>query len=215
MIKEKVLKYIETNFGNISPETVEIYKKKLKPMTDKQVKEYFEHAKFRLYVKDEEVSEDKVDQLVKRMKVVPQEHMVLPYKGPGVVSKSEVMIFPVQVRRLQQLATKQSKSGLDVSNRNKAGQAAGDDKTGRITDPEVNQLASLGLDRVLTELMSPRSDNLAGKKVMNDQIEKELTFELSNIPITKSDKATLNYIDALYKSINIATDFIDYIDQIS
>lgn len=214
MLRDKVIKYIEDTFSSISPETVEIYKRKFSGMSDKEIKEYFKTGKVRLYVKDKEVNEDELDKLVDKLKIIPQERIVLPYKN-NATSLSEAMIFPVQIRRLQQLATKQSKSSFETHSRDKAGQASGYSKTGRISDPEVNQLASLGLDKTLTELLSPRSDNLAGKKAMNEQIFNTLTFELAKTPTNKKDKATLQYIDALYKSINMATDFIDYIDDIS
>lgn len=214
MLRDKIIKYISDTFSEISPDTVRIYTNKFSKMSDEDIKEYFKVAKVRLYVKDDNVDEDKIDNLVNKLNVIPQEQMILPYKANSK-TKSEVMILPIQIRRLQQLATKQSKSSMDINSRNKAGQADGDAKTGKITDPEVNQLASIGLDRVLTELMSPRSDNMSGKRNMNSQIEENLEFELAKIPVDRYDKSTLVYIDALYKCMNVATDFIDLIDDIS
>lgn len=213
-LKDEVIKYIESTFSEISPETVRIYKNKFKDVKDKDIIEYFKHAKIRLYVNDNDVDERKVQNLVDRLNIVPQERMVLPYKA-NATTKSEVMIFPVQIRRLQQLATKKSNSVTEVTRVNMVGQADGDSKTAKITDNEINQLVSMNFDKVITELISPRSDNRFAKKAMNEQLSRDLTFSLNDLPKGNEGKSTLKYIDALYKCMNLATDFIDIIDTIS
>lgn len=217
MLRDEVLKYIEDTLGDISPDTVRIYKNKFDTMTDRELLNYLKTNKYpiRLYANDKDINPAKIDKLVKSLNIVTQERLYLPYKGEGIMSRSECMIIPVQMRRLQQITSKQNKSSFEVVQRDDMGQASGSDKTGRISDQEVNQLVGMGLDKVLTEFMSPRSDNMAAKRQMNEQLSRNLSFELDSITTKASDKSTLKYVDALYKCMNIATDFIDSIHDIS
>lgn len=214
-MSKKIIEYIENHLSEISPDTVEFYRNKFEHMSDKEIKEYFDNGgKVRLYVNDKDVTAEKLDNLVEKLNIVKQEKVMLPYKNNSV-TKAEWIIFPVQIRRLQQLATKQSISTIDVNRRSKVGQASGEDRTGKLSDTEMMQMVSMGLKNTLTELMSPRSDNMSAKKQMNEQIRENLTVELSKINTREKDRSTIQFIDAMYKCINLATDWVDYIDDIS
>ena len=78
----------------------------------------------------------------------------------------------------------------------------------------MTQLVSVGFDKVLVELLSPRSDNPITKEEMNIKLKDELTFSLGDLSKNVKGKSTVNYLDALFKSINIATDLVDSIDDI-
>ena len=49
---------------------------------------------------------------------------------------------------------------------------------------------------------------------MNIKLKDELTFSLGDLSKNVKGKSTVNYLDALFKSINIATDLVDSIDDI-
>jgi hypothetical protein len=125
------------------------------------------------------------------------------------------MIFPIQIRRLQQLSSKESHSTMDANTRNKVNQSTRESRTGQLSDAEVAQMVAIGLDHTLNELLSPRSDNLQSKREMNEMIKKDLTFEMGKISKNEEGKSTIKYINSLYLGMNLATDLVDNIDEIS
>ena len=213
--KADAIQYITDTFSKISPNTVSIYTNKFKNMTDEEVKKYILNNDIRLYVKDDDVKQKDVDELVKKMGVVLEEKLELNFIKKGLISKEKVLIIPVQLRRLQQLATKESASNLESNVRDRTNQATRESKTAQLTDTEVAQMAALGLDNTLTELLSPRSDNAELKQEMNIMLKDNLTFKLSDLPKNIKGKSTVNYLDKLYKCINLATDLTDLVEDIS
>lgn len=212
--KADIIKYIEDTFSDISPETVQIYKDKFSMMSENQVLEFFKNNDIRLYVDDDKVSQKKVDNLVKKLKIVTEEKIVYPHKG-GATSMREFLVLPVQVRRLQQIAATESHSTIDSSIRDKVNQATRESKTSKLTDSEVAIMASIGLDKTLSELLSPRSDNQLSKSKMNELIRERLSFSLGELPKTPQSRKSLIYLDSLYKAMGVATDLIDNIEDIS
>lgn len=212
--KDEIIKYIEDMLNDISPYTVQLYKEKFDTMSDAQIVEFFKNNDIRLYVKDEEVSPKKIDKLVDKCKIIKMEKVRYTHMNNTPTMK-ELMVLPVQIRRLQQIAATESHSTLDSSIRDKVNQATRESKTSKLTDSEVAILASVGLDKTLSELLSPRSDNQLSKQKMNELIRQNLTFKLSDLPKTPESRNTVLYIDALYKAMNIATDLVDDINDIS
>lgn len=213
--KADAIQYITDTFSKISPNTVSIYTNKFKNMTDEEVKKYILNNDIRLYVKDDDVKQKDVDELVKKMGVVLEEKLELNFIKKGLISKEKALIIPVQLRRLQQLATKESASNLESNVRDRTNQATRESKTAQLTDTEVAQMAALGLDNTLTELLSPRSDNAELKQEMNIMLKDNLTFKLADLPKNIKGKSTVNYLDKLYKCINLATDLNDLVEDIS
>ena len=213
--KADAIQYITDTFSKISPNTVSIYTNKFKNMTDEEVKKYILNNDIRLYVKDDDVKQKDVDELVKKMGVVLEEKLELNFIKKGLISKEKALIIPVQLRRLQQLATKESASNLESNVRDRTNQATRESKTAQLTDTEVAQMAALGLDSTLTELLSPRSDNAELKQEMNIMLKDNLTFKLADLPKNIKGKSTVNYLDKLYKCINLATDLNDLVKDIS
>ena len=213
--KADAIQYITDTFSKISPNTVSIYTNKFKNMTDEEVKKYILNNDIRLYVKDDDVKQKDVDELVKKMGVVLEEKLELNFIKKGLISKEKALIIPVQLRRLQQLATKESASNLESNVRDRTNQATRESKTAQLTDTEVAQMAALGLDSTLTELLSPRSDNAELKQEMNIMLKDNLTFKLADLPKNIKGKSTVNYLDKLYKCINLATDLTDLVEDIS
>ena len=76
-------------------------------------------------------------------------------------------------------------------------------------------MASIGLDKTLSELLSPRSDNQLSKSKMNELIRERLSFSLGELPKTPQSRKSLIYLDSLYKAMGVATDLVDNIEDIS
>lgn len=213
---EEVLAYLKVKLADteVSKETYDIYVEKFSNMSDKVITEYITKYGVRLYVDDKSINQKSIDKLVDNLKIIKEEKLNLNFIQPGLISKEKALILPIQMRRLQQLATKESASNLEVNVRDKINQATRESKTAQLTDAEVTQLVSVGFDKVLVELLSPRSDNPITKEEMNIKLKDELTFSLGDLSKNVKGKSTVNYLDALFKSINIATDLVDSIDDI-
>ena len=212
----EILAYLKTKLVDtgVSSETYDIYDKEFSNMSDKDITNYINKYGVRLYVDDKTINQKSIDRLVDELNVIKEERLNLNFIQPGLISKEKALILPIQMRRLQQLATKESASNLEVNTRDKINQATRESKTAQLTDAEVTQLVSVGFDKVLVELLSPRSDNPITKEEMNIKLKDELTFSLNDLSKNVKGKSTVNYLDALFKSINIATDLVDSIDDI-
>lgn len=213
-IKNEIINYIEKMLSDISPETVSIYKGKFMNMTDKQIIDFFKNNDLRLFTSDEEMNQKKIDTLVKRTGYIAEEKIRYPEKN-NAVSNRTMIVLPIQIRRLQQISSTESNSSLDTTIRDKVNQATRESRTSKLTDTEVAIMASVGLDSTLSELLSPRSDNQMSKTKMNELIREKGTFKLEELPKTPKSRNSVLYLDALYKAMNIATDLVDDINDIS
>nr|DAX78919.1 MAG TPA: hypothetical protein [Caudoviricetes sp.] len=211
-IKTDVLKYIEDKLATVSPNTVDIYKERFSNMTDKQVQDYINKYGIRI-IQVDEIPQKEIDKLKDKLKLTIEERLVVPFQK--ITSEQTCMIFPIQIRRLQQLSSKESHSTMDANTRNKVNQSTRESRTGQLSDAEVAQMVAIGLDHTLNELLSPRSDNLQSKREMNEMIKKDLTFEMGKISKNEEGKSTIKYINSLYLGMNLATDLVDNIDEIS
>ena len=213
-IKNEIINYIEKMLSDISPETVSIYKGKFMNMSDRQIIDFFKNNDLRLFTSDEEMNQKKIDTLVKRTGYIAEEKIRYPEKN-NAVSNRTMIILPIQIRRLQQISSTESNSSLDTTIRDKVNQATRESRTSKLTDTEVAIMASVGLDSTLSELLSPRSDNQMSKTKMNELIREKGTFKLEELPKTPKSRNSVLYLDALYKAMNIATDLVDDINDIS
>ena len=211
-IKNDVMKYIEDKLATVSPNTVNIYKERFANMSDKQVQDYINKYGIRI-IQVDEIPQKEIDKLKDKLKLTIEERLVVPFQK--IISEQTCMIFPIQIRRLQQLSSKESHSTMDANTRNKVNQSTRESRTGQLSDAEVAQMVAIGLDHTLNELLSPRSDNLQSKREMNEMIKKDLTFEMGKISKNEEGKSTIKYINSLYLGMNLATDLVDNIDEIS
>lgn len=212
-LKDDILSYLSI-LKDISPETYKIYEEKFSVMNDAQIKHFFANNDVRLYVQDNQVTQAKVDDLAKKCKIVTEEKIHYPHKG-DTDTMHEFLVLPIQIRRLQQIASTESHSSLDSSVRDKVNQATRESRTSVLNKGEIQILASIGLDNTLSELMSPRSDNQLGKQKMNELIRENGTFRLADIPKTPQSRNSVTYLDSLYKAMGLATDLVDDINDIS
>ena len=211
-IKNDVVTYIEKTLSDVSPLSVEIYKNKFSDMTDKQIQDYINKYGIRM-IQQDEITPKQLDSFIKKLNITTEERLVVPHQK--ITTEKNTIIIPIQIRRLEQLSSKESHSVFDTNVRNKVNQPTRESRSGQLSDAEVAQMAAMNLDKTLTELLSPRSDNMKSKREMNEQIRKDLTFSLDSLTKNEEGKSTIKYINALYLGINIATDLVDNIDEIS
>lgn len=211
-VKNNVIEYIENTLSDVSPLSVEIYKNKFSDMTDKQVQDYINKYGIRM-IQQDEITPKQLDSFIKKLNITTEERLVVPHQK--ITTEKNTIIIPIQIRRLEQLSSKESHSVFDTNVRNKVNQPTRESRSGQLSDAEVAQMVAMNLDKTLTELLSPRSDNMRSKREMNEQIRKDLTFSLDSLTKNEEGKSTIKYINSLYLGINIATDLVDNIDEIS
>ena len=216
MVKEKILAELKKHLETTFPDTYNKYLKMFEPMSDEDIKDYFlnKNGKIRLFVDDTTIQQKNIDKICKSTGVILEEKLLLPFKG-NTTSKHKLMVFPMQILKLQQTATKENASTISVAQRDMNNQATRGSKTGLLSDDEVAAMASYGdvVDPIIKELFSPRGDNRITKKRMNEQIRENLDFSLEDLPNGAEGRMTLLHLDANYACMGIATDLIDHIDE--
>ena len=214
--KKAILDLLSKYFKIDFPDVYEKYEKVFENMDENDILDYFNKRKglIRLFVDDDQISQKKIDKLVKSTGVILEEQLVLHYKG-GVTTKKKILVFPMQILKLQQMATKENASTINVTQRDMNNQATRSSKTGLITDDEISQMAAYGdvADPIIKELMSPRADNMITKKEMNEKIRENLEFSLDELSPGLEGRVSLYHLDANYTCMGIATDLIDHIDE--
>ena len=215
-VKDKILAELKKHLGTTFPDVYERYEKKFSPMSEEEVKDWFtkKNGRVRLYAEDSKLEQSNVDKICKSTGVVLEEKLKLPYKN-GVTTKHKIMVMPMQILKLQQMATKENASTIHTNHRDMNNQATRGSKTGLLSDDEVAAMAAYGsvVDPIIKELFSPRGDNRITKKAMNELIRQDLDFSLADLPNGADGRMTLLHLDANYACMGLATDLIDHIDE--
>lgn len=215
-VKDKILAELKKHLGSTFPDVYERYEKKFTSMTDQEVKDWFikKNGRIRLYADDSKIQQSNVDKLCKSTGVVLEEKLRLPYKN-NITTKHKIMVMPMQILKLQQMATKENASTIHTNQRDMNNQATRGSKTGLLSDDEVAAMAAYGtvVDPIIKELFSPRGDNRITKKAMNEMIRQDLDFSLADLPNGAEGRMTLLHLDANYACMGLATDLIDHIDE--
>lgn len=216
MVKDKILEELRKHLKDTFPEVLQKYEDLFANMSEQDIKDYFlkKNGKIRLYADDEKIKQANVDKLCKSTGVVLEEKLILPYKN-GVTTKHKIMVMPMQILKLQQMATKENASTISVAQRDMNNQATRGSKTGLLSDDEVSAMAAYGnvIDPIVKELFSPRGDNRITKSAMNEKLREDLDFSLADLPNGSQGRTTLLHLDANYACMGIATDLIDHIDE--
>lgn len=215
-LKEKILNELSKHFKDTFPDVLDRYTEMFDTMSDTEIKEFFtkKKGKIRLYVDDKKLKQSNVDKLVETTGVVLEEPLKLMYKD-GVTTKHNIMVMPMQILKLQQMATKENASTINTNQRDVNNQATRSSKTGLLSDDEVAAIAAYGdvADPIIKELFSPRGDNRITKQAMNEKIARDLDFSLEELPNGREGRISLMHLDAIYACMGLATDLVDHIDE--
>ncbi len=141
------------------------------------------------------------------------EKVVMPFANMDtdqpVVSKFEVPVGYVHIKRVQQLLFKKNSTSTDISQRSAlTGQVTAKDKNGRQSDTENFALLALNSEYILKELMGPRADDMQMKQEMYAQIAKKGFVSLEELPNNVDNKTTLNTLDVYLMGMDIKSDLI-------
>lgn len=112
------------------------------------------------------------------------------------VQSQECMVCPIPLKKMQQIITKKTKWGIEISNRDmKSGRLIGHDKGSSTSDREFESLATLGLEKTLEEFSGPRADSMTSKNAMYNSIGTTGLVRLSDLPKASDDSLSRNMLN--------------------
>ena len=215
---------IYTFFDKLDPSGInsEKYREMFKDMSDAAFFKFFEENIFNddyscLTLDTVDYERDLTIQQVQDsadyLKVPLFEKMILPFANMDtnnpVVTKYEVPVGYIHIKRVQQLLFKKNSTSTDISQRSAlTGQVTAKDKNGRQSDTENFALLALNSEHILKELMGPRADDMAMKQEMYAQISKKGFVSLEELPNNVDNKTTLNTLDVYLMGMGIKSDLV-------
>jgi len=135
-------------------------------------------------------------------------HISVDPKHP-VRSKQKVLVGYLNMKRVQQLVTKKTGYVLDDKDRDEqTGRLKGDSKGGVVTSIETEVLAGMGADKVMSEFLGARGDNVAEYDAMIQSIAETGNVKLEDVKTGTYDKPTLLLADVYFKCMGIKTDIV-------
>lgn len=217
-MKNDIMNYLRKYLKPYFPDVYDKYEKIFETFDDRDFEQLFlvENAGLRLYVDDKKIEQKNIDKFRIALGVDVEEKLKIPYLNNST-TKFPVMGFPIQIRELQQMVTKESASNADSSVRDMNNQASRESKTGILSDAEVAALAVYGKDSepILEELLTARSDNNVAKRAMNEKLKNDLEVSLKDLPQDPKSRNSLLHLSANYICMGLATDLVDHIDELS
>jgi len=154
-----------------------------------------------------------VEKAAKRLGVPLFERVVMPFannnKENPVITKFEVPVGFIHVKRMQQILSKKNTTSTEVSSRSAlTGQVVGRDKNARDSDTENFALVTIDATETLRELMGPRADDMVMKNEMYSSIAQKGFVSLSTLTNDVDNKVTLNAVDVHLIGMGIKSDLI-------
>lgn len=197
------------------------YRDMFKPMNDAKFESFFKDffATEDLYLTldtvdyERDLKIENVEKAAKILNVPLFEKVVTPFvngdKENPVITKYEVPVGYVHIKRVQQLLFKKNSTSTDISQRSAlTGQVTGKDKNGRESDNENVALLALNSEHILREFMGPRADDMVMKQEMYAQIAKKGFVSLEELPDNVENKTTLNTLDVYLMGMGIKSDLV-------
>jgi len=166
--RKKMEKLIYDTFDALDPTSINTkkYKELFQPMSDKQFdiffKEFFKDDDQYLILDmvdyERDLNIDNIEKAAKVLDIPLFEKIVVPFVNNNidnpVVTKYEVPVGYVHIKRMQQLLSKKNTLSTKSSSRSAmTGQVVGEDKNARESDQENFSLLSVGANDALRELM--------------------------------------------------------------
>lgn len=197
------------------------YKDFFKPMSDNQFDNFFksffanEDEYLILHISDYErdLKIENVEAAAKILGIPLFEKVHMPHitmdKDIVVVTKQEVPVGYVNIKRVQQVLSKKNGLSTNISKRSAiTGQVTGDDKNGRESDLENSMLLSLGADACLRELNGPKADDMVMKQQMINAINTKGYVTFDDMESDPANKTTLNTANVYFLGMSIESDLV-------
>lgn len=221
--RKKIESIIYDTFSALDPSEINTdkYKAMFKSMSDSQFDTFLKNI-FKdddqyliLDIVDYENSlkMEYVEKAAKIIGVPLFEKIAMPYidnnKETPIVTKYEVPVGYIHMKRMQQILTKKNSTSTEISSRSQlTGQVIGRDKNARGSDQENFALVTLGSENSLRELLGPRADDRVMKDQMHIEIAKKGYVSINELPDRVENKTTLNTVDAYLIGMGIKSDLV-------
>ena len=156
---------------------------------------------------------DNINKAAKVLNIPLTEKVAMPFvnhdtKNP-VVTKSEVIVGYLHLKRMQQMLSKKNTTSTEIGIRSAlTGQVSGHDKNGRISDSETACLSTIGADYALREFMGPRSDDKVMKAQMYTDIATKGYCSIDDLSNNPTNKTSLKTTDTYLIGMGIKSDLI-------
>jgi len=156
---------------------------------------------------------ENVEQAAKILGVPLFEKVVMPFVNKNtdkpVITKYEVPVGYVHVKRVQQMLSKKNTTSTEIASRSAlTGQVVGKDKNARDSDAENFALVTLNANETLREFMGPRADDLVMKNEMYASIAQKGYVSLDQLTNHVENKTTLNALDVHLIGMGIKSDLV-------
>lgn len=126
-----------------------------------------------------------------------------------VRTREKVLVGNLNIKRPQQLVTKKTGYTLSDTDRDEmSGSAKGESRGGTTTGIENELLAGVGADKVISELLGVRGDNVVEYDNMMQSISETGSVKLEDIKTTRMDKPTILKTDLMFKCMGLKTDIV-------
>lgn len=151
-----------------------------------------------------------IDRVIKAERLIVSEKIRINHVKNGVIAAKEFCIYPLTVRRNQQVITKESKVALGSNIRNVVGQVIDEDRSGAFTDTEIYTALGHDANNILRECLGFASSDLESKKESKLQIAKAGEIRLSELTNNPENKKGLQYIHHILREMGWDSDVITY-----
>ena len=142
------------------------------------------------------------------------ERIALPFvsqdSGEVYWTPTKTLVGYTHTKVLQQLRIKKNSQSIDTGARDPiTGQSVRDSKNARSSDMEnIGMLTIGGIDEILDEFMTIRSDDLIGKRKSLSNIRLDGRCSLKECEANKKNSVALNTLDVLFMACGLKTDLI-------
>lgn len=197
------------------------YKDMFKDMSDNQFDTFFkrlfsnedEYLILDVVDYERELTIEHVEDAAKILDVPLFEKIIMPFVNGDpespVLSKFEVPVGYIHIKRVQQILSKKNTTSTDISSRSAlTGQVVGKDKNARDSDQENFALVTLDAVDTLRELLGPRADDLVMKNEMYASISQKGFVSLDTLTNNVENKTTLNALDVHLIGMHIKSDLV-------
>lgn len=210
-------------FSTLDPSEVNTnkYKAMFSSMNDNEFDKFFKNlfANEELYLVldivnyERDLTIENIEAAAKVLDVPLMEKVAMPFVNGNsdrpVLTKYEVPVGYLHIKRMQQILSKKNTTSTDISSRSAlTGQVVNKDKNARESDAETFSLVTLGAEASLRELLGPRADDLTMKTEMYSEVSKKGYVSLEELTNNVENKTTLNTVDTYLLGCGIKSDLI-------
>lgn len=204
-----------------SGENTKKYKAMFSKMSDNQFDSFFKQlfASDTAYLVldmvdyERDVKMQDIENAARTLGVPLMEKVAVPFLSPDpnspIVSKQEVPVGYIHLKRTQQMQFKKNTTSTEASARSAlTGQVTGADKNARESDTENYVLVTLGSEKAIKEFCSLRADDMVMKSEAYAEISKKGYVSLDELTDDVKNKTTLNTVDVFFMGMGLKTDLV-------